>query len=129
MDDCLKLASRAWRRPLTKERRSADPTADHDVENDHRKAIRAPGAHSDCANVSPRGSACGCRRGQAAQVGHGGAVELLPLVVDPDDELRAAAAGELSSALAVAGAGGDACWPTGARRLSTEFRQWLGFYH
>ena len=146
VEDCLKFASRAWRRPLSeKENQSlrsfyqktmaADP--------DHRKAIQALLAR---ILVAP---AFLYRVEQAAEPGPvrpGAAVASARPLTNwelasrmsyflwasiPDDELRrAAGAGELSSTQGIQRQVKRMLADPKARRVSTEFfGQWLGFYH
>jgi mono/diheme cytochrome c family protein len=137
VSDCLALASRAWRRPLTEgEKQSLRSFYDKTLalENDHAKAVRALIAR---ILVSPA---------FLYRVELASAAAPLKPVTDwelasrlsfflwssiPDTELRrAAAAGELSNPRQLEKQVKRMLADSKARRLSTEFfGQWLGFYH
>jgi hypothetical protein len=137
VEDCLELAARAWRRPLTdKEKQGLRSFYDKTMtaEPDHQKAVRALIAR---ILVSP---AFLYRVEQPSQ-----AVVVKPLsdwemasrlsffiwASIPDDELRrAAAAGELSNPQQIQRQVKRMTADPKARRMATEFfGQWLGFYH
>ncbi len=136
IEDCLKFASQAWRRPLTdkeKESLRAFYRTTLAEEKDHRKAIRAvltrilvsPGflyrveLASDAAGVKPLND------WELA-----GRLSYFLWSSVPDEELRrAAGAGELRSSANVQSQVRRMLADPKARRLSTEFfGQWLGFY-
>jgi hypothetical protein len=137
VEDCLKFASRAWRRPLTeKERQGLRSFYDQAMtsENDHRKAIRAVLTRVlispaflyrvetpvDAAAVRPLSNWDMASR-----------LSFFLWSSIPDEELRrAAAAGELVSGPKLQAQVKRMLADPKARRLSTEFfGQWLGFYH
>ncbi len=136
LEDCLKFASRAWRRPLTaKERLSLRSFYDQTItsEKDHTTAIRAvltrilvsPGflyraeTPVDALTVKPLSNWDMASR-----------LSFFLWSSIPDDELRrAAAAGELGSAPKLQAQVTRMLADPKARRLSAEFfGQWLGFY-
>jgi hypothetical protein len=137
VEDCLKFASRAWRRPLTeKERQSLRTFYDQAMtsENDHRKAIRALLARILIApaflyRVEAPVDAVAVRPLSGWDMAARLSFFLWSSI--PDDELRrAAAAGELSSAPQLQAQVKRMLADPKARRLSSEFfGQWLGFYH
>jgi len=137
LDDCLRLAEQAWRRPLTpaeKDRLRAFYTNSREVAKlDHEKAIRALLAR---ILVAP---AFLYRFEQGAPVS--GAKPLAPVELAsrlsfflwssaPDAELRrAAAAGELNTPAQLERQVRRMMADPKARRFATEFfGQWLGFY-
>lgn len=137
VEDCLKLASRAWRRPLS-EREKQQLRAFYDqaitMDNDHRKAIRVLLTR---ILVSP------AFLYRVEQVADAGAVKPLTgyelasrlsfflWASIPDEELlRAAAAGELANPPQLQRQVKRMLADGKTRRLATEFfGQWLGFYH
>jgi Protein of unknown function (DUF1592)/Protein of unknown function (DUF1588)/Protein of unknown function (DUF1585)/Protein of unknown function (DUF1595)/Protein of unknown function (DUF1587)/Planctomycete cytochrome C len=137
VEDCLKFAARAWRRPLTaQERQSLRGFYDQAMtsEKDHPAAIRAVLARIlispdflyrvespvDVSAVKPLSNFEMASR-----------LSFFLWSSIPDDELRrAAAAGELSSAPGLQAQVKRMLADSKARRLSAEFfGQWLGFYH
>ncbi len=137
LEDCLKFAGRAWRRPLTeKERQSLRQFYDQAMtsEKDHRKAIRAVLTRIlispaflyrvetpvDASVVKPLSNWDMASR-----------LSFFLWSSIPDGELRrAAAAGELSSGPKLQAQVKRMLADPKARRLSAEFfGQWLGFYH
>ena len=137
IEDCLKFAGKAWRRPLTPAEKAnlrAFYAKSLNEEKDHRKAIRAVIAR---ILVSP---AFLYRLEQTAD-----ASPVKPLTNHelasrmsyflwasiPDEELRRAAdAGELTNPEQLRKQTKRMLADAKARRLSTEFfGQWLGFYH
>ncbi len=149
LEDCVRLAGRAWRRPLTvaeKQDLRAFYAKIYATEKDHTKAIRALIAR---ILVAPQFlyRVEQANAGQAQLFQNAGTTtpnakplssyELASRVSYflwssiPDDELlRAAAAGELNSPVPLARQVKRMLADGKARRLSTEFfGQWLGFYH
>lgn len=137
VDDCLKLAGKAWRRPLTeKDKQSLRAFYDRavTVENDHRKAIRALLTRilvspaflyrvENVADVAPVKPLSGTELASRLSF-------FLWSSVPDEDLLRAAAAGELASTPQLQKQVKRMLADPRARRLSTEFfGQWLGFYH
>jgi hypothetical protein len=146
IEDCLRFASRAWRRPLT-EKETQSLRAFYQktlgVDNDHRKAIQgllarilvAPqflyrleqadntSASRAVADTSP------VRPLRSWEVASRLSYFLWASI--PDDELRrAAAAGELGNETGIRRQVRRMLNDAKARRLATEFfGQWLGFYH
>ena len=137
VEDCLKFASRAWRRPVTeRERQSLRSFYDQALtsEKDHRKAIRAVLTRVlispsflyrvetpvDASAVKPLSNFDMASR-----------LSFFLWSSIPDDELRrAAAAGELISGPKLQAQVKRMLADPKSRRLSTEFfGQWLGFYH
>ncbi len=148
IEDCLKFAARAWRRPLTdKEKLSLrgfySKTLAADA--DHRAAIRAViarvlvapqflyrveqasaggGAYRTIANVAPQ---------MTPLSGYELASRMSYFLWSsiPDEELsRAAAAGELNDPKQIRRQAKRMLADPKARRIATEFfGQWLGFYH
>ncbi len=136
LEDCLKFAANAWRRPLTvqeKESLRAFYRSALVEEKDHKKAIRSvlarilvsPGflyrveLASDTTSLKP-----------LTDWEVAGRLSYFLWSSIPDDELRrAAGAGELRSADNVQKQVRRMLADPKARRLSTEFfGQWLGFY-
>jgi len=152
VEDCLRFASRAWRRPLTeKEKQSLRAFYDKTLatDPDHRGAIRALITRILVAPQflyrveQPAQSAAGTVR-PVAEMSNGvsparplNSWELASRLSYfiwssiPDDELRrAAAAGELASPKQLEVQAKRMLADPKARRLSSEFfGQWLGFYH
>ncbi|HUQ90496.1 MAG TPA: DUF1592 domain-containing protein [Bryobacteraceae bacterium] len=137
VEDCLRFATRAWRRPLSESEkvslRSFYTTA-LASEGDHRKAIRALLARilvapaflyriEQAANVSPANPLTNWEMASRLSYFLWSSI--------PDAELRrAAAAGELTSTVPLQRQVKRMLADPKARRLSTEFfGQWLGFYH
>src|SRR6185503_5149012 len=146
VEDCLKFASRAWRRPLAeKEKQSlrAFYQKTFSIEQDHQKAIQALLAR---ILIAPQFL---YRAEQANGIlairTVAGTSSIRPLTnwemasrlsyflwaSIPDDELRrAAAAGELTSEAGIKRQVQRMLADSKARRLAIEFfGQWLGFYH
>jgi hypothetical protein len=137
VEDCIRFASRAWRRPLSeKEKQSLRSFYDKTItsEPDHPKAIRALLAR---ILVSP---AFLYRVEQPAEAATAKSLSQWEMASRlsyflwssiPDEELRrAAAAGELINPQQVQRQVKRMLADPKARRLSTEFfGQWLGFYH
>jgi cytochrome c5 len=146
IEDCLRFASRAWRRPLT-EKETQSLRAFYQktlgLDNDHRKAIQgllariliapqflyrleqsddtpALRAVADTSPVRPLTSWEMASR-----------LSYFLWASIPDDELRrAAAAGELGNEAGIRQQVRRMLNDAKARRLATEFfGQWLGFYH
>lgn len=148
--DCLELASRAWRRPLT-EKEKLGLRAFYDktlaADPDHRKAIRALIARILVAPQFLYRVEEGATASSVKSVSYKPAdnTDLKPLTnwemasrlsfflwaSIPDEELRrAAAANELASEQGIQRQVKRMLVDAKARRLSTEFfGQWLGFYH
>jgi len=138
IEDCLKFAARAWRRPLTdkeKQNLRAFYSKTLAADPDHREAIRALIAR---ILVAPQML---YRVEQASNTGGAGVRPLSGYELAsrmsyffwssiPDDELsRAAAAGELNDPQQIKRQAKRMLADPKARRLSTEFfGQWLGFY-
>jgi mono/diheme cytochrome c family protein len=137
LEDCLKFASEAWRRPLSeREKQSLRTFYDKTMtaEGDHRKAIRAVLARIlvapaflyrveqpvDSAAVKPLSDWDMASR-----------LSFFLWSSIPDSELRrAAGAGELSNPQMLEKQLKRMLADPKARRLATEFfGQWLGFYH
>ncbi len=137
VEDCLKFASRAWRRPLTeKERQGLRSFYDQAMtsENDHRKAIRAVLTRvlispAFLYRVETPVDAAAVRPLSNWDIASRMSFFLWSSI--PDEELRrAAAAGELVSGPKLQAQVKRMLADPKARRLSTEFfGQWLGFYH
>jgi len=146
IEDCLKFASRAWRRPLTeKEKLSLRSFYDKTitVDSDHRKAIRALLARiliapqflfrvEQAADASPVRPIAGVS--PAKPLTNWELASRLSYFLwssIPDDELlRAAGAGELNNPQGIERQAKRMLADPKARRLATEFfGQWLGFYH
>jgi hypothetical protein len=144
--DCLELAGRAWRRPLTeKEKQGLRSFYDQTIsaDPDHRKAIRALLTRiliapqflyrveqaAGAALVRPAEDNSSARPLTNWEVASRLSYFLWSSI--PDDELRrAAGAGELSNAQGIERQARRMLADPKARRLSTEFfGQWLGFYH
>ncbi|MEO8657919.1 MAG: DUF1592 domain-containing protein [Bryobacteraceae bacterium] len=137
VEDCLRFASRAWRRPLTEgERQSlrAFYAAALKSERDHGKAIRALLAR---ILVAPaflyRMEPATLQRTTVRQLSNWEMASRLSYFLwssIPDEELRrAAAAGELNDETRLRAQVKRMLLDVKARRLSTEFfGQWLGFY-
>ncbi len=139
VEDCVKLAARAWRRPLTATEQQdlrAFYTRIYSTSKDHRQAIRALIAR---ILVAPQFL---YRVEQASAITPTPAKLLSPFELAsrisyflwasiPDDELmRAAGAGELNQPAALQRQVKRMLADAKARRMSTEFfGQWLGFYH
>ncbi|MBI4904059.1 MAG: DUF1592 domain-containing protein [Acidobacteria bacterium] len=137
VEDCLKFAVRAWRRPLTeKEKQSLRAFYDKSVttENDHRKAIRALLTRilvsptflyrvEQIAGVAPIKPLAGTELASRLSFFLWSSI--------PDEELlRASTAGELATTQGLQRQAKRMLADPRARRLSTEFfGQWLGFYH
>src|SRR5215831_18281951 len=137
LEDCLKFASLAWRRPLSeREKQSLRAFYDKTVtaDSDHRKAIRAVLTRIlvspaflyrveqpvDAAAVKPLNDWEMASR-----------LSFFLWASIPDEELRrAAGAGELSNPQQLERQVKRMLADPKARRLATEFfGQWLGFYH
>ena len=132
LEDCLKFATRAWRRPLTdKEKQSLRSFYDKTLtaDPDPRTAIRAVIAR---ILVAPQFLYRVEQSSSKALTGFELASRMSYFLWSsiPDDELsRAAAAGELSDAQQIRRQAKRMLADPKARRLSTEFfGQWLGFY-
>ena len=136
IEDCLKFAGQAWRRPLTEKEKEGLRAFYRTTlleEKDHKKAIRAVIARilvspaflyrvelaADTVGVKP-----------LSDWELAGRLSYFLWSSVPDEELRrAAGAGELRSADNVRKQVRRMLADTKARRLSTEFfGQWLGFY-
>ncbi len=137
IEDCLRFAARAWRRPLT-ENEKQNLRAFYEqtlaAESDHRKAIRALLSRILVApaflyRVEQSAGASPVKTLSGWEVASRLSYFLWSSI--PDDELRrAAAAGELSDSQQVQRQARRMLADPKARRLSTEFfGQWLGFYH
>lgn len=140
VEDCLKLAARAWRRPLTigeQQDLRAFYMRVFAAEKDHRRAIRALIARIlvapaflyrvEQANaVSP---APGAKPLSSFELASRISYFLWSSI--PDDELlRAASVGELNQPAGLQRQVKRMLADAKVRRLSTEFfGQWLGFYH
>jgi mono/diheme cytochrome c family protein len=138
LEDCLKFASRAWRRPLTeREKQSLRSFYDTTItaEKDHRKAVRALVAR---ILVAPQflyrveNSAAPQKTGVRVLSNWELASRLSYFLWSsiPDDELRrAAAANELATPQQIQKQVKRMLADPKARRMATEFfGQWLGFY-
>jgi hypothetical protein len=135
VEDCIRFASQAWRRPLTDGEKlslrsfySSTVTSEHD----HRKAIRALLARILVApaflyRVEPA-QLSGIRPLSSWEMA--GRLSYFLWSSIPDQELRrAAGAGELSSTQQLQRQVKRMLADPKARRMSTEFfGQWLGFY-
>ncbi len=138
IDDCLKFASRAWRRPLTEREKISLRTFYNKAlltEKDHAKAVRAVIARVLVApqflyRVEPASVASGTTRALGSWELAGRLSYFLWSSI-PDDELRrAAAAGELENPEKLRAQAKRMLAGPKARRFATEFfGQWLGFYH
>jgi mono/diheme cytochrome c family protein len=149
VEDCLSLAGRAWRRPLTtveKQDLRAFYARIYASEKDHRKAVRALIARIlvaphflyrvEQANAAPN-SPFQNAANTSATVKPLSSFELASRISYflwssiPDDELlRAAGAGELNTSAGLQRQVKRMLADAKARRLATEFfGQWLGFYH
>lgn len=157
VEDALRLAERAWRRPLVEAERSRLRTFYHDIRGsgqlDHTKAIRALLArilvapaflyHAQSMAVPPEDVLANPTRDarKTAPTAPGGIVPLADWELAsrlsyflwsslPDDELRrAAAAGELSNSDKLAAQVKRMLQDEKARRMASEFfGQWFGFY-
>jgi hypothetical protein len=150
VEDCLRFASRAWRRPLTeKEKQSLRDFYQNTVsiDNDHRKAIQTLLARILVApqflyRLEQSHDASVVRTVSDAPPA---STKIRPLTnwemasrlsyflwaSIPDDELRrATAAGELSNEAGIRRQVRRMLTDAKARRLAIEFfGQWLGFYH
>jgi hypothetical protein len=135
VEDCIRFASQAWRRPLT-DREKLSLRSFYSLtkrsELDHRKAIRALLARILVApaflyRVEPA-QLSGVRPLSGWEMA--GRLSYFLWSSIPDEELRRAAqAGELSSRRQLEGQVKRMLADPKARRLSTEFfGQWLGFY-
>ncbi len=136
IDDCLRLAAKAWRRPLTeldKEGLRSFYDRQREGDNDHVKAVRALIAR---ILVSP---AFLYRTEQPAEATSAkplggwdlaGRLSFFLWSSVPDDELRrAAASGELATAAGLDKQTRRMLGDPKARRFAEEFfGQWLGFY-
>src|SRR6185369_16144506 len=137
VEDCLRFASRAWRRPLTeREKQSLRAFYDKTItaDPDHRKAIRALLARilvspAFLYRVELSAEALAAKPLNDWEVASRLSFFLWSSV--PDDELRrAAGAGELSNPQQLQRQVKRMLADEKARRLSAEFfGQWLGFYH
>jgi hypothetical protein len=135
--DCLELASRAWRRPLTeKEKQSLRSFYDKTltVEKDHRKAIRALLARiliSPAFLYRVEEPVAAVAAKPLSNWEMASRLSFLLWSSVPDDELRrAAATGELSNPQQLERQTKRMLADPKARRMATEFfGQWLGFYH
>ncbi len=146
IEDCLQIASRAWRRPLTeKEKQSlrAFYQKTMSAEADHRKAIQALLARilvapqflyrleqSDGISVIQTVSDTSTIR-PLTNWEMASRLSYFLWASIPDDELRrAAAAGELSTDTGIRRQVQRMLHDAKARRMAVEFfGQWLGFYH
>jgi hypothetical protein len=146
IEDCLQIASRAWRRPLTeKEKQSlrAFYQKTLSAEADHRKAIQAVLARilvapqflyrleqSDGISVIQTVSDTSTIR-PLTNWEMASRLSYFLWASIPDDELRrAAAAGELSTDTGIRRQVQRMLNDAKARRMAVEFfGQWLGFYH
>jgi Protein of unknown function (DUF1592)/Protein of unknown function (DUF1588)/Protein of unknown function (DUF1587)/Protein of unknown function (DUF1595)/Protein of unknown function (DUF1585)/Cytochrome C oxidase, cbb3-type, subunit III len=137
VEDCLKFASRAWRRPLTEREKESLRTFYRQTllsEQDHQKAIRAVITR---VLVSPELLYRVEQPVNNATIKPLNDWELATRMSYfiwssiPDDELRrAAAAGELNDPQQLRKQVKRMLADPKARRLSAEFfGQWLGFYH
>ncbi|HEY1337313.1 MAG TPA: DUF1592 domain-containing protein, partial [Bryobacteraceae bacterium] len=137
MEDCLKFAATAWRRPLSdREKQSLRGYYDKMMtqEQDHRKAIRAVLAR---ILVSPaflyrvEETTASAAVKPLSDWEMASRLSFFIWASIPDGELRqAAAAGQLSTPEGLRAQVKRMLADAKARRLSTEFfGQWLGFYH
>lgn len=149
LEDCVRFASRAWRRPLTvaeKQDLRAFYAKVLANEKDHAKAVRALIARILVAphflyrvEQANAGAATPWQNASTATadvkpLSHSELASRISYFLwssIPDDELlRAAAAGELNSPASLGRQVKRMLADPKARRLSTEFfGQWLGFYH
>ena len=139
IEDCIRFASRAWRRPLTEAEKQSlraffVKTQEADPDHDHVKAIRAVIARILVApqflyKVELTSQSSAPRPLTNWEMASRLSYFLWSSI--PDDELRrAAAAGELVTSLGLQKQVKRMLADPKARRLSTEFfGQWLGFYH
>lgn len=136
VEDCLKFASRAWRRPLS-EREKLSLRSFYDAtitsEHDHRKAIRALLARILVAPAFLYRVEQSAQRIRMRPLSNWEMASRLSYFLwssIPDDELRrAASAGELNSVPQLQRQVKRMLADPKARRMSTEFfGQWLGFY-
>lgn len=133
VEDCLKLAARAWRRPLTEAEKTRLRAFYASHQDDHDKAIRLLIAR---ILVSPaflyRLEQAPAQTGSRSVTGWELASRLSYFLWSslPDEELnRAAAAGELATDAGLRKQVTRMLRDEKARRLSAEFfGQWLGFY-
>ena len=137
VEDCLKFASRAWRRPLT-EREKLNLRAFYNTtmasERDHRKAVRAllarilvaPAFLYRVEQTAPQRSAVR----PLTNFETASRLSYFLWSSIPDDELRrAAGAGELANPQQIERQVKRMLADPKARRMATEFfGQWLGFY-
>lgn len=146
VDDCLRFANRAWRRPLTESEKQSLRAFYHKTvgeHGDHRKAIQALLARILIApqflyRLEQADNALAIRTvadtSQIRPLTNWEMASRLSYFLwasIPDDELRrAAAAGELSAEPGIRRQVQRMLADPKARRLATEFfGQWLGFYH
>ena len=146
IEDCVRLAGRAWRRPLTIAEKQdlrgfyAKALAS---EKDHRKAVRALIARILVAPqflyrveqattlTTPFQNVAAAAPKPLSSFELASRISFFLWSSIPDDELvRAAAAGELNNPSLLEGQVKRMLAGPKARRLATEFfGQWLGFYH
>ena len=137
IEDCLRFAGRAWRRPLTeaeKQSLRAFYAKTMAIENDHVKAVRALIARILVAPQFLYKVELGTQLTTARPLSNWEMASRMSYFLwssIPDDELRrAAAAGELSTTAGLQRQVKRMLTDPKARRLSAEFfGQWLGFYH
>ncbi len=148
VEDCVRLASRAWRRPLTASEKvelRGFYARIYATEKDHKKAIRALIARILVApqflyRVEQADAGSPFRNASMATTATvkpltnyelASRISFFLWASIPDDELmRAAAANELSTTAGLQKQVKRMLADEKARRLATEFfGQWLGFYH
>lgn len=134
VEDCLKFASRAWRRPLAeREKQSLRTFYDTTlaVEKDHRKAVRAVLTRTLVAPAFLYRLETLPVAGPLSSWAMASRLSYFLWSSIPDDELRrAASAGDLTNPKQLGVQVKRMLADQKARRLSTEFfGQWLGFYH
>ncbi len=139
IEDCIRFASRAWRRPLTEAEKQSlrafyTKTKEADPDHDHVAAIRAVIARILVAPQFLYKVELTSQLSTARPLTNYEMASRLSYFLwssIPDDELRrAAAAGELVTSAGLQKQVKRMLADPKARRMSTEFfGQWLGFYH
>ncbi|MBY0502784.1 MAG: DUF1592 domain-containing protein [Bryobacteraceae bacterium] len=133
VEDCVRLAARAWRRPLSAVEQQdlrAFYTRVYASRKDHREAVRALLARILVApaflyRVEQANAAPLAPHELASRLSY-----FLWASIPDDELLRAASAGELNQSVPLRRQVDRMLADAKARRLSTEFfGQWLGFYH